>query len=80
MAEIREIEIDGVKHRAVELPYEIDREDWAEYKFADGDRARVKTTVIRMFQVIDGDNKPVRRPNGDRAIIVEHETTAVFSD
>ena len=79
MAEVRKVNVNGVERDAIELQFEIRREDWAEYEFVDGGTMRAKTTVKRIWQVIDEDGKPVKHANGDRFLVVEHGTEVVTS-
>ena len=43
---------------AVEQQFEIGREDWNEYKLLDGGVVRLKTTVQRIFRVVDEEWQP----------------------
>lgn len=77
MAEVRKLNVNGTERDAIEVPFEIRREDWAEYEFTDGGKMRAKTTVKRIWQVIDDQGNHVRHPNGDRFLVVEHGTEVV---
>jgi len=63
-----------------EQDFEIAREEWNEYKLLDGGTVRVKTTVARIFRVVDADGKPKRSPEGDPEIVVRHNTQIVAID
>ena len=77
MAEVRKMNFGGEERSVIELPFEIRREDWAEYAFADGGGVRVKVVVARVWQVVNDDGKPVYDEDGDRAIITEHRVDIV---
>ena len=47
---------------AIEMDFEIGREEWNEYKLLDGGIVRLKTTVNRIYQVVDEQGNP--RNNG----------------
>ena len=79
VAEVRKLNVNGTERDAIEVQFEIRREDWAEYEFVDGGTMRAKTTVKRIWQVIDEQGNHVRHPNGDRFLVVEHSTEVVTS-
>ena len=77
MAEVRTMDIDGEERQVVERPFEIRREVWSEYEFADGGGVRFKTVVKRIWQVLDDDGKPARHDNGDLVLIAESQNIVV---
>jgi hypothetical protein len=48
-----QIRVDGGIVEVSEEDFEIVREDWNEYRLLDGGTVRVKTTVARIFRVLD---------------------------
>ena len=79
MALVKKVVYDGEEQNFVEVPFEIVREDWSEYSFADGGRVRVKTVVTRLSQMVDDDGQPMLDPSGERIILVERNIQAVAS-
>lgn len=59
---------------AMDMDFEIKREDWNEYELADGGRVRVKTTVLKILRVLDADGKPAATPDGDPMLVVQHKS------
>lgn len=74
------IRVGDKEFRVRELDFEIDHEDWNAYKLLDGGRVRVKTTVARIFRVLDGDGQPAYNEDGDPHIIVRHKAEIVSSE
>lgn len=62
---------------AIEQQFEIGREDWNEYRLLDGGSVRVKTTVQRIFRVVDSEGNPVYDTSGDPHMIVRHKSDVV---
>ena len=60
--------------------FEIAKEEWNEYKLLDGGVIRVKTTVQRIFRVLDEQGKPKVGEDGDPEVIVKHNTQVVSID
>jgi hypothetical protein len=77
MAEVREMEADGTTVKVIEIRFEIRREDWSEYAFADGGGLRFRPIIRRLWQVVDDDGTPVYLPDGDRYVIVEYKVDHV---
>ena len=46
-----EIQFEGKTVEAIDLDFEISKEDWAEYKLLDGGVIRIKTTVTQLFKI-----------------------------
>ncbi len=49
--------LNGETVEAVEMDFDISKEDWSEYKLLDGGIIRVKTTVTRIFKVSGGSGR-----------------------
>lgn len=80
MPQITKLRIGDQEFDAIELEFEIKSEDWSEYRLVDGGTIRVKTTVHKIFQVLDANGNPARNPDGDRSVYVRHATQIVASD
>ena len=63
-----------------EEQFEIAREEWNEYRLLDGGRVRVKTSVFRIFRIVDESNTPQFTAEGDPELIVRHNTQVVAID
>ena len=67
-------------HPAIEIPFTITKEDWAEYALDDGGRVRVKTTVTRLFVLLGEDEQPLRDELGNRVLAAHHTTQVTISE
>ncbi len=77
MAKVFTVRVGDKDLKAIEQQFEIKREDWNEYTLLDGGKVRVKTTVGRIFRVLDESGKPAVTPQGDPNVIVRHQTQVV---
>ena len=68
------------EYNAVEQQFEIAREEWNEYKLLDGGTVRTKTTVQRIYRVVDEEGHPQINAEGDPQMIVRHKTDVVASE
>jgi hypothetical protein len=74
MARIVKIRLGEQEVDAIELDFSIKREEWNEYELADGGRVRIKTSVAKIFRVLDSNGKPAFLPDGDPAVVVRHNS------
>jgi hypothetical protein len=66
MARMMKVKLgDGRDVNAIEVPFEIRREEWNDYELADGGRLRVKTVVHKILKVVDDSGKQFYDSNGD---------------
>lgn len=72
-----QIRVEGNLLDVTDEEFEIGREEWNEYKLLDGGVVRVKTTVQRIFRVLDEKGNPKIGPDGDPEVIVKHNTQIV---
>jgi len=79
MAEIQRIKLPEGDYDVMEMEFSIRREDWNDYEFADGGRVRLRTTVLKIFRVLDEHGEPARTADGDPWYIVRHKTDVVPS-
>ena len=70
----------GEERDALELDFEIQKEEWDEYKLLDGGHVRLKTSALKMFRVLDTQGKPAYTPDGDPLILVRHNTQIVSTE
>ncbi len=70
----------GEERDAIELDFEIRKEEWDEYKLLDGGYVRLKTSALKMFRVLDTQGNPAYTPDGDPLIIVRHNTQIVSTE
>jgi hypothetical protein len=71
------ITIDGKEVSVREEDFEIAKEDWAEYKLLDGGTVRVKTTVTRIYRLLDEQGQPAFHPDGQPQTWVSTTTLVV---
>ena len=76
MATIEKI---GPSSFGVERDFEIDREQWNVYRLLDGGTVRVKTSVQKIYQVVDAEGNPVHDQTGLPVYAASHKSEVVFS-
>ena len=69
----------GPESFGIEREFEIDREQWNVYTLLDGGRVRVKTSVHKIYQVVDAEGTPVHDPTGLPVFAAAHKSEVVFS-
>ncbi|MBI4311948.1 MAG: hypothetical protein HY681_09210 [Chloroflexi bacterium] len=80
MATIVKIRLGDKEYQAIEQSWEIGSEPWSEYKLADGGLVRVRTTVQKIFRILDDSDKPAFNADGDPFFLVRHTTQVVGRD
>jgi hypothetical protein len=70
---------DGSQAKAQEVDFTLQHEDWSIYALPDGTVVRLKTTVLKILQVLDNDGNPARTVEGDPFLIVNHRTDVITS-
>ena len=80
MKPTKRIKVGDREVNAREEDFEIVREDWNEYRLLDGGSVRVKTTVARIFRVLDEEGRPVYDQDGDPQMVVRHNTQIVAAE
>ena len=80
MARIITLNSGGREVKAIEMDFEIERENWNEYKLLDGGSVRVKTTVSRIYKVVDADGQPQYNADGSPTFAVAHKSDVVSSE
>lgn len=71
---------DGRDVNAIEVSFEIRREEWNDYELADGGQLRVKTVVHKILKVVDEDGKQVYDGNGDPIMIARNNVIISASE
>ena len=69
----------GPSSFGIERAFEIDREQWNVYRLLDGGTVRVKTSVQKIYQVVDSEGKPVHDQTGLPVYAASHKSEVVFS-
>ncbi len=69
----------GSEVKAQEVDFKLLHEDWSVCTLPDGTMVRLKTTVLKILQVLDDDGKPAKTPDGDPFLIVNHRTDVITS-
>jgi hypothetical protein len=70
---------DGTQAKAQEVEFKLLHEDWSQYQLPDGTTVKLKTTVLKILQVLDGEGKPARTVEGDLFLLVNHRTDVITS-
>ena len=81
MGRVTKIQInDGEDRDALELDFEIQNEQWNDYKLQDGSRVRVKISALKIFRILDDEGKPAYTPDGDPFVWVRYSTNIVSGE
>ena len=78
MATIIKVMVNGQETSAIELDFDIKREEWNEYRIPDGGTVRVKTTVSRILMQVNEDGKPILNNNGTPVIMIHSRNDGVL--
>lgn len=70
---------DGTQAKAQEVEFKLQHEDWSIYTLPDGTVVKLKTTVLKILQVLDLNGNPARTVEGDPFLIVHHRTDVITS-
>ena len=70
---------DGKQVKAKELDFNIIKEDWSQYALQDGTVVKLRTTVMKIMQILDDKGKPAQNPDGEPLLFVNHRTDVVTS-
>ena len=71
---------DGKKAMVIEMSFQIANEDWSEYRLEGGVILRMKSTVARIFRVLDAEGNPAYHDNGEPNIVVASTNTAIAKE
>lgn len=70
---------DGSQVKAQEIEFKLQHEDWSLYLLPDGTMVKLKTTVLKILQVLDDKRNPARTAEGDPFLIVNHRVDVIAS-
>jgi len=70
---------DGSQVKAQEVDFKLQHENWSQYVLQDGTSVKLKTTVLKILQVLDENGNPARTAEGDPFLIVNHRTDVIAS-
>ena len=74
------VRIEGTDRNAIEVDFEIAREEWNEYRLVGGGRIRIKITPLRVFRVLDDQGEVAWTEQGDPFVYVRYNTQIVARD
>ncbi len=80
MPRIVKVPYEGGDHDAIELDFDVASEPWSEYRFIDGGRVRLKTTVSKIFRLVDENQDGMFTEEGDPFVVVRHNTVISASE
>lgn len=72
--------IAGKEYDLREEPFEIFRQEWAEYVTESGMRVRVKPEVFKIFRAYNENGEPAYTDQGDPIIIVRNQVLVSVSE
>lgn len=79
MSKVIEMVVDGVTRQAIEVPFEIVKEPWAEYQMLDGGALRVRHILQRVFVVLDDAGKQMVDDGGDPIVVIRAMPVSVVA-
>lgn len=62
---------------AIELDFQPVSEPWSEYELMDGGKVRTRSTVARIFWLVDEQGVPMRDADGQAMILLHHQEQMV---
>lgn len=71
------VNINGKEYEAREVPFEVTKEGWNEYMLRGAKHLRLKTTLLKIFEVVDETGKPLLQPDGSPTYLLNHRTDSV---
>ena len=77
MPSIISITVNGKPTKVIEREFTIREENWSAYDLLDGGVIRVKTTALKILQVVDDEGKPLNAPDGTPQFVVQHKSDVV---
>ena len=77
MSLISKIKLGNQEIDALEVDFDIHREDWDEYKLLDGGTVRIKTTVTRIYKAVDEEGNQRYLEDGSPFMIVTHKLEVI---
>lgn len=77
MAKRVKVTVEGQEFDAIELQFDVRKEDWNEYDLLDGGRIRLKTSVLKILRVLDSNGNPASTPDGEPHYLVRHRVDIV---
>jgi hypothetical protein len=70
---------DGRQLKARKASFKIIQENWSEYALEDGTTVRIRSSAVKILQVLDDKGEPARNEEGDPLLVVNHRTDVVSS-
>ena len=61
----------------IEREFEVTREEWNSYKLLDGGTVRLKTSTLKIIQIVDEEGNPQYDEQGDPRMVVRHRSDIV---
>ena len=77
MPKIVKVSMGNQELHAIEQQFQIGREEWNEYKLLDGGVVRLKTTVQRIFLIVDENGNQLYADDGEPRVFVRHRSDVV---
>ena len=80
MPHITRIQTSAGIRSGIEVDFEIAKEDWNDYRLADGGRVRLKLSACKIYRILDDKGKPARDVRGDPAFHVTYNVLIAGSE
>ena len=80
MPSIVTITLNGQPAKAIEREFTIRQENWNSYDLVDGGIVRLKTTALKILQVVDDKGIPRYAQDGSPMFVVQHKSDVVTGD
>ena len=63
----------------IELDFDNQQEHWNYYKLLDGGRIKSKTTILKIYKIVDTEGNQIKDDNGNLVFQAMHKTDIVHS-
>ena len=77
---ILKVQVGDTERNAIEVDFEIGKEDWNVYCLLDGGRIRMKTSALKILQLVDDQGNPTMNAEGEPEFLVRHNTQVVSKE
>ena len=77
MPSIVSIMVNGKPTKAIVRDFKIREENWSTYDLLDGGVIRLKTTALKILQLVNDEGQPLNMPDGTPQFVVQHKSDVV---
>ena len=77
---IQRLKAGGQEVFGMEQDFMITKEEWNAYELLDGGTIRLKTSIQKLYRVVDKEGQPQADANGEPLFMASHKSDVVFSE